>query len=84
MIFKRVSLQRKKPELCYIFVNRKCLKVISSVKTKTCSALVISFLQHNNLIHKVWVDLINERQHKIQGFLGKIREFRGINLTRGQ
>ena len=28
-------------------------------------ALVISFLLNNSLIHKVWVDLINERQHKI-------------------
>ena len=36
--------------------------------------LVISLLLHNNLIHKVWVDLINERQHETQGFLGKISE----------
>ena len=55
-----------------------------SKNKKFCSALVISFLQHNSLIHKVWVDLINERLHKIQGFLVKIREFRGINLTRWQ
>ena len=39
---------------------------------------------NNNLIHKVWVDLINERQHKTQGFLGKIRESHGINLPQGQ
>ena len=55
-----------------IFVNRKCLKAISSVKTK--------ILFGNNLIHKVWVDLINERQHKTPGFLGKISESRGISL----
>ena len=46
--------------------------------------LVISFLLHNNLIHKVWVDLINERQHKTQGFLGKISESHETNLSRGQ
>ena len=35
MISKRFSLQRKKPELCYIcFMNRKYLKAMSSVKTK--------------------------------------------------
>ena len=27
-------------------------------------ALVISFLLHNNLSHKVWVDLINEKHNK--------------------
>ena len=31
--------------------------------------MVISFLLCSNLIHKVWVDLINERQDKTQGFL---------------
>ena len=46
--------------------------------------LVISFLPHNNLIHKVWVDLINERQHKTQGFLGKISESYGTNLSRAK
>ena len=46
--------------------------------------MVISFLVHNNLIHKVWVDLITERQHKTQGFLDKISQFHGINLTWGQ
>ena len=45
---------------------------------------VISFLLHNNLIHKVWVDLINERQQKTHGFLGKISKSFGINLSRGQ
>ena len=50
MIFKRFPLQRKKPELC-LFVNMKCLKAISSVKTKifktlflNLPALFISFL----------------------------------------
>ena len=47
-------------------------------------ALFISFLLCNNLIHKVWVDLINERQHKTQGFLGKISASHGINHGRGQ
>ena len=80
MFFKRFSLHRKKHELC-IFVNRKWLQAISSVKTKICKtlflnilALVISFLLRNSLIQKVWVDLINKRQHKTQGFLGKITE----------
>ena len=70
-----------------IFVNRKWLKAISSVKTKILFWNVhigpgyISFLLHNNLIHKVWVNLTNGRQHKTQGFLGKIKC--GINLSRG-
>ena len=46
-------------------------------------ALVISMLIHNTLIHKVWVDLINKRQHKTQGFLGKIGETHGTNLPWG-
>ena len=47
-------------------------------------ALVISFLLHNNLIHKVWVDLINKRQHETQGFLGKTSEPHGVNLSQRQ
>ena len=35
-------------------------------------------------IYKVHVNLINERQHKTQGFLGKISESHEINLSRGQ
>ena len=46
--------------------------------------LVISFFLHINLMHKVRVDLINERQHKTQGFLGKISKSHGISLSRGQ
>ena len=46
--------------------------------------LVISFLLHNNLIHKVWFDLTNERQPKTPGFLDKISEPHGINLSQGQ
>ena len=46
--------------------------------------LVISFLLHINLIHKIWVDLINERQQETRRFLGKISEAHGINLSRGQ
>ena len=47
-------------------------------------ALVISCLLHNNLIRKVWVDLINERQHNTQGFLGKISESHRTNLSQEQ
>ena len=35
-------------------------------------------------IYKVHVDLINERQHKTQGFLGKMSKSHEINLSRGQ
>ena len=44
-------------------------------------ALVISFLLYNNVIHKVWVNLITERQNKSQNFLGKISESCGTNLS---
>ena len=57
MIFKRFPLQRKKPELC-LFVNRKCVKAISSVKTKifktlflNVPALFISFLGATSILH---------------------------------
>ena len=152
MIFKRLSLHRKKPrELCNICQHEDMLKRNSSIKTNFRNALlhivclairdqqflefwlvftwffphphdqravtrlenvrqlnirrgkkpafqlsqrqplwniyipvlVISFLLHN-LIHKVWVDLINKRQPKAQGFLGKISESHEINLSRGQ
>ena len=46
--------------------------------------LLILFLLHNNLIRKVWVALINERQHKARGFFGKISESHGINPSRAQ
>ena len=39
---------------------------------------------HINCIHKVWVDVINERQQETHGLLGKKSEFHGINLLRGQ
>ena len=39
---------------------------------------------HNNLTHKVWVDLVNERQLKTQSFLGKISKPHGINLSLGK
>ena len=76
-----------------IFVNRKYLKAISSENFGNhfsssfwmyIRALVISFLLHNNLIHKVWFDLTNERQPKTPGFLDKISEPHGINLSQGQ
>ena len=91
MIFKRFSPQRKKPELCYI-CEQEILKSNFLIKNKNfrnalleyIPALVISFLQNNNLIRKVWIDLMNERQHKTQGFLGKISESHGTNLSRRQ
>ena len=90
MIFKRLSLQRKRPELCYI-CEQEMLKSNFFSKNKNFRnallgyilALVISFIVHNKLIHKVWVDLINERQHKTQGFLSKISESHWTNLCRG-
>ena len=74
MIFKRFSPQRKKPELCYI-CEQEILKSNFLIKNKNfrnalleyIPALVISFLLHSNLIRKVWVDPISERQHKTQG-----------------
>ena len=70
----------------------KCLKAISSVKTKKaikpkkeytflkpfCEALfeyvipvlATSLMHYINIIHKVWVDLINEGQQETQGLLG--------------
>ena len=75
-----------------MFVNRKCLKAISSVKTKIFetlflniyTGLVISLLLDNNSIHKVWVDLINERQHKTRVILRKTSESHGICLSSEQ
>ena len=46
--------------------------------------LVISFLLHNNLIHNVWVYLLNKRQQRTDGFLDKISESHGMNISRGQ
>ena len=91
MIFKRFSLHRIKPELCNI-CEQEILKSNFFSKNKRSfqsfemyiPALVISFLLHNNFIHKVWVDLINERQHRNQGFMDKITKSHGINLSQGQ
>ena len=91
MIFKGFSRQRKKPELWYI-CEQEMLKSNFFSRNKNfwnaffeyILALVILFSLHTNLIHKVWVDLINERQHKTQRYLGKIRESHGTNLSRGQ
>ena len=91
MIFKRFSLHRKKPELCNIceqemlksnFFSKK--NFFETLVWNTYTGLVVSFLLQNNLIHKVWVDLINKRQHRTQCFLGKMSESHGINLFRGQ
>ena len=86
MIFERFSLERKKPELCYI--KELLNKIITFFIYKLLGfeiyiyilALVISFLLHNNLIHKAWVGMGNKRQDKTQSFLGKIIEFHGRNL----
>ena len=78
MIFEKFSLHRKKPELCNI-CEQEMLKSNFFSKNKNFRnalfsleiyilALVTSFLLHNNLIHKVLVDLINERQHKTRFF----------------
>ena len=88
MIFKRFALHRKKHELCDICEQEMLKSNFFSKKQKFSKrsfgiyiwALVVLFLLRNNLIHKVWIDLINERQHKTQGFLGKISESHGINL----
>ena len=44
--------------------------------------LAISFVLHINIVHKVWVGLINERQQKTNGLFGKKNESHGINLSR--
>ena len=82
----RFSLPRKKPELGNI-CEQEMLESNFFSKDKNAqkySALAISFLLRDNLIHKVWVNLINERQHKTRGFLGKISKSHGINLSWGQ
>ena len=68
-----------------IFVNRKSLKAISTEKTISKAlfeipVLVIQFLLHNNLNHKLVVDLINKKQQKTHHFLSKISASHGINL----
>ena len=86
-----IFTSEKNPELCYI-CEREMLQSNFFSKNKNfrnalleyIPALVISFLLRNNLIHKAWVDLINERQHKTQGFLGKISKSHGTNLSWGQ
>ena len=35
--------------------------------------LAIWFVLHINIVHKVWIDLINERQQDTHGLLGKKR-----------
>ena len=66
MIFKRFHFTERKPELCNI-CEKKLLKsnfFSKKKKFKTlflniCTSIGYFFLLHNNLIHKVWVDLIN-------------------------
>ena len=38
---------------------------------------------HINLIHKVWVDLIKERQQETHGLLDKKSKFHEIKLLQG-
>ena len=59
-------------------------KNVRSALLEYISVMIISFLLRNNLIYRVWFDLIHERQHKTQGFLGKMSESHGINLFQGQ
>ena len=77
-IFKRFSLQRKKTELCYICEQEILISNFFSKNKNFLNALLdyipITYQIHNNLIHKVWLNPINERQHKTKGFLGKISE----------
>ena len=88
MIFKRFTPHRKMLNFV-IFVKRKCFKAISSVKAKVLETLVLNiytglgyFIFYFTTIYKVYVDLVNERQHNTQGFLRKIREPHEINLSR--
>ena len=86
MTIFRFSLHRKEPDPCNI-CEQEMLKAISSVEISSPLEYIYrpwSFLLHNNLIHKVWVDLIKGREHRTQGFLGKISESHGINLSWGQ
>ena len=100
--------QKNKNNLNFVtFINRKCLKTTSSVKSKKKLPnlfkerifetiflnlflkiyIIIGYYHgttHINLIHKVWVNLINERQQKTHGLVGKKSEFHEINLLRGQ
>ena len=46
--------------------------------------LVISFVLHINLIHKVWVELIKDRQQETHGLLDKKTKCIEKNLWRGQ
>ena len=43
--------------------------------------LAISFVLHINLIHKVWVDLINERQQEPHILFSKKSKSYGIKLS---
>ena len=77
-----VSSEHNKKNLNFaLYIKRKCWKVISSVKTKKVTKYFQKkehkFLKHFmrtthiNLIDKVLVDRINERQQEIHGLLDK-------------
>ena len=85
MIFWFSFHKKKKSDFCNICEQEKlksnfCSKNKNTLLEYILALVIISFLLHNNLIHKVWVDLTNEKQHKTQGFLGKMSESHGINL----
>ena len=46
--------------------------------------LIFTPILHINLIYKVWVDLINEKQAETHILFGRKNESHGINLTHGQ
>ena len=83
MIIKRFSLHRKDVNLAIFVISLVKTKIFETLFGIYIPALVISFSVHNNLIQKVWVNLINGRQHKTQCFLGKISESHRISLSRG-
>ena len=69
MIF-RFSFHRKKSDFCNICEQEKLKSNFFNKNKNTLleyilALVIISFLLHNNLIHKVWVGLTNEKQHKV-------------------
>ena len=67
MIFKRFSLHRKNPELCNIY-EQEMVKSNFFSKNKNFQNSLFEYIYRPWLfhsyyiaIHKVWVDLINER-----------------------
>ena len=70
------SLKNKRNLNFVIFINKKCLKSISSVKTKKITKPfqrenIIFFMLFFEYINRSWVNPINERQQETHGLLGK-------------